>query len=65
MRWERRRSDQVTITSGKYAGHLGTVESNVYQRAVDYPGKLANGFHVMPDAGELVTVGCDQVEAVR
>ena len=25
------------ITTSKYAGHMGTVESNVYQRTADYP----------------------------
>jgi len=30
--WMRRRGDRVTFTTGKYAGHQGTVESNVYQR---------------------------------
>ena len=31
MRWMRRRSDRVMITNGKYVGHDGTVESNVYE----------------------------------
>ena len=35
---------------------MGTVGSNVYQRTVDYPDELANGFHVMLDTEELVTV---------
>ncbi len=35
--WMRQRGDRVRITTGKYAGHQGTVESNVYQRTVDYP----------------------------
>ena len=50
------RGDRVTITTGKYAGHLGTVDSNVFQRTVDHPGELCEGFHVMLDTGELVTV---------
>ena len=33
--WMRKRGDRVRITTGKYAGHFGTVESNVYQRTVD------------------------------
>ena len=53
----------MKITSGKYAGHIGTVESNVYQRTVDYPDELNNGFHVMLDSEELDTVKRDQVEA--
>ncbi len=52
-------------TTGKFAGHQGTVESNVYQRTVDYPDEWANGFHVMLDTGVLVTVRCDQVESMR
>ena len=61
----RRRGDRVTITTGKYAGWTGTVESNVYQRTVDYPGDLSNGFQVMLDTEELVTVRWGQVEAAR
>ena len=56
MRWMRRRGDRVIVTTGKYAGQTGTVESNVHQRTVDFPGELANGYHVMLDSGELVTV---------
>ena len=54
MRWLRRRGDRVTITTGKYAGHLGTVEANVYQRTVDYADEFANGYHVMLDTEELI-----------
>jgi len=61
--WMRCRGDRVKIISGKYAGHQGTVESNVHQRTVDYPDELANGFHVMLDSDELVTVKWYQVEA--
>jgi len=39
----RRRGDRVRITTGKYAGHLGNVESNVHQRTVDYPGRAETG----------------------
>ena len=46
----RRRGDRVRIINGKFAGQHGTVESNVFQRTVDYPDELANGYHVMPDA---------------
>jgi len=61
----RRRGDRVMITNGKYAGHQGTVESNVYQRTVDYPEELHNGHHVLLDAGALVTVRWEQVETRR
>ena len=61
--WMRRRGDRVTITTGKYAGQTGTVESNVHQKTVDYPNDLSNGFHVMLDTEGLVTMRWDQVEA--
>ena len=41
----------------------GTIESNVYQRTGDYPAEWSNGFHVMLDTDELVTVRCNQVES--
>ncbi len=63
MRWMRKRGDRVRITTGKYAGHTGTVESNVYQRTVDFPDEYFNGQHVMLDAEELVTVRWEQVVA--
>ncbi len=49
--WMRRRGDRVRITNGKYAGHTGTVESNVYQRTVDYADEWHDGHHVMLDPG--------------
>ena len=61
----RRPGERVKITSGKFAGLCGTVEANVFQRAVDYPDEWANGFHVMRDGEELVTVRWDQVAATR
>ena len=63
MRWIRRRGDRVIITTGKYAGQNGTVESNVCQRTVDYPDEWANRYHVMLDTEKLVTVRWEQVEA--
>ena len=62
MKWMRRRGDQVKITSGKFAGRLGTVEANVYQRTADYPDQWSNGHHVMLDTRVLVTVRWEQVE---
>ena len=32
------------------------------QKTVDYPGEWANGYHVMLETEELVTVRLDQVE---
>ena len=60
----RKRGTRVKIINGKYAGHRGTVEANVYQKTVDYPDEWANGYHVMLDSDEIVTVRWDQVEAV-
>ena len=60
--WMRRRGDRVKITTGKYAGHTGTVESNVYQRTVDYPEEWANGHHILLDTEEFVTVRGEQVD---
>ncbi len=61
MRWMRRRGDRVIIISGTYEGHRGTVEANVYLKSEDYPDELANGFHVLLDSEELVTVRWDPV----
>ena len=63
MQWMRKRGDRVTITTGKYAGHTGTVESNVYQRTGDYPDQWFNGHHVMLDTEELVTVRWEQIRS--
>ncbi len=62
--WMRRRVYRVKITSGKYAGHEGTEESNVYQWTVDYPDEFPNGHHVMLDTEEM-TVRWDQVKELR
>ena len=53
------------ITTGMYAGHVGTVESNVYQRTVDYTDEWFNQFHVILDTEELVTVRWEQVETPK
>ena len=57
----RRRGDRVIIINGTYVGHRGTREANVYQKTVDYPDDWANGYQVMLDTEELVTVRWDQV----
>ena len=61
----RRQCDRARIINGKYAGHTGTVESNVYQRTADHPDEWFNGHHVMLDTEELVMVRWDQVEAIE
>ena len=60
-----RYGDRVRITSGKYAGHQGTMESNVYQRTVDYPDEWFNGHYVVLDTEVLVTVRWEQVESTK
>ena len=60
----RRRGDEVIIINGKYAGHK-TVEANVYQKTADYPHEWANGYHVMLDTEDLVTVRCGREEEVK
>ena len=57
----RRRGDRVIINSGMYKGHRGTAEANVYEKTVDFPDEWSNGYHVMLDTEELVTVRWDQV----
>ncbi len=63
--WMRRGGDRVTFTTGKYAGHQGTVESNVYQRTVDYPDEWHNGHYVMLDKEVLVAVRWEQVDVLK
>ena len=41
------------------------MESNAYQRTVGYPDEYNNEHHVMLDTEVLVTVRCEQVEALR
>lgn len=45
----------MKIFSGSDAGHLSVVESDVYQRTVDYPDEFNDGYHVMLDGEEPVT----------
>ena len=61
--WMRRRGDRVRITTGKYAGHTGTIEANVYPRTIDYPEEFVNGYHVVLDTEVLVTVRWERVTA--
>ena len=65
MRRMRRHGNRVTTATGKYAGHQGTVESEVCQRTVDYSDEWAYGYHVRLDSEELVTVRRDQMEPLR
>ena len=56
-----RRGDLVIITSGRYKGVRGIVESRVYQRTVDRPDGYHAGYHVVIGEGEVVSVRWDQV----
>ena len=56
-----KRGDAVTVTFGRYKGANGIVDSAVFQRTVDYPDEYAPGYHVVLDAGPVVTVRWDQV----
>jgi|Marorgknorr_s2lv_3_1036020.scaffolds.fasta_scaffold06211_3 hypothetical protein len=47
---------------GRGTGDGGIIESNVHQRAVDFPGEFAVGFHVWLDSGLVVVVRADQVQ---
>ena len=58
-----RRGDLVIITSGRYKGIRGIVESRVYQRTVDRPNDYDAGYHVVIGKAQVVTVRWDQVES--
>ena len=60
-----KRGDPVTIISGRYAGFLGTVDSAVFQRTIDYPDAFSPGYHVIIHDGPVVTVRWDQVRAMN
>ena len=51
-----KRGDPVTITSGRYKGIKGVVDSAVFQRTNDAPDEYAPGYHVILDTGPVVTV---------
>ena len=60
-----KRGDQVTITSGRYAGFHGAVDSAVFQRTIDYPDAFSPGYHVVIRDGPVVTVRWDQVRGMN
>ena len=58
-----KRGDRVIITTGRYQGCTGFVDSAVFQRTVDQPDEYAPGYHVVLDNGAVVTVCWDQVRS--
>ena len=58
------RGDRVQIISGKVKGHIGTVESNVFQRSVDFPKDNLPCHHVLLDNHSVITINVEQVEAL-
>lgn len=56
-----KRGDRVTILWGRVKGATGVVDSAVFQRTVDFPDEMAQGYHVNLDTGPVVTVRWDQL----
>ena len=55
------RRDLVTITSGRYKGSTGIVESAAFQRTVDYPDEYSPGYHVVLNIWVVIAVRWDLV----
>ena len=58
------RGDRVQIISGKHKGATGTVDSNVFQRSVDFPKDHLPCHHVLLDSHLVITINVNQVEAL-
>ena len=56
------RGDRVQIISGKFKGHTGTVDANVFQRSVDFPKDHLPCHHVLLDNHMVITINVNQVE---
>jgi transcription antitermination factor NusG len=59
------RSDRVEIISGKFKGHTGTVDANVFQLSVDFPKDDLPCHHVLLDNQLVVTINVNQVEPLE
>ena len=59
------RGDRVQIISGKHKGATGTVDSNVFQRSVDFPIDHTPCHHVLLDNDLVITINVNQVEALN
>jgi hypothetical protein len=55
----------LDITSGRYRGYTGVIDSAVCQSSVDYPDEYAAGYHVVLEDERVVTVRWDQVSGVQ
>ena len=58
------RGDRVQIISGKLKGHTGTVDTNVFQRSVDFHKDHLPCHHILLDNRMVITVNVNQVEAL-
>ena len=59
------RGDRVQIISGKFKGHAGTVDANVFQRSVDFPKDHLPCHHVLLDNHLVITINVNQVEPLE
>jgi len=59
------RGDRVEIISGKFKGHTGTVDANVFQRSVDFPEDHLPCHHVLLDNHLVITINVNQVEPLQ
>ena len=58
------RGRRVVSTSGTYRGHTGVVESPInHKKTDDAPDRLAHGYHVALDSGEVIMVASHQVKS--
>ena len=58
------RGDKVKIISGKFKGHTGTVDANVFQRSVYFPEDHLPCHHVLLDNHMVITINVGQVESL-
>ena len=58
------RGDRVEIISGKFKGHTGTVDANVFQRSADFPKDHLPCHNVLLDNHLVITINVNQVEAI-
>jgi len=59
------RGDRVEIISGKFKGHTGTVDANVFQRSADSPKDHLPCHHVLLDNHMVITINVNQVEPIE